>query len=64
MPLLITEHWHSLPALLSEVCLFPGAPLCHLTLRVVPWSSGAMAAGDAVALAASLTAAASVLAPM
>lgn len=41
----------------------PGAPLGHLTLCVVPWSNGAMAAGEAVALAAGSTAAASVLAP-
>lgn len=65
MPSLITRQWDSLPALYTEVCVIPGAPLSHLTLCVVPWSNGAMAAGDAVALAASLTAAAApVLAPM
>lgn len=64
MPLLYQTMGFIACSLLRGLCLVPGAPLGHLTLCVVPWSNGAMAAGDAVALAASLTAAASVLAPM
>lgn len=60
MSVLLTEKWDSLAPLCTDLCVIPGAPLGHLSLCVVPRSNRVMAAGDAVALAASVSAAASV----